>query len=208
MTCPKSPETVANYLDGSLSPVQRAAVDAHLANCQECRREVALLSDIPSWFSQWQEQPVPRWDRRAVTRGEQLVSRWLPWLQWAPAMASLVLVMAVVFNLQFSRDADGFTVAFGGEAQVLDEARLMELVEQFSEHQAQQQMRVMNAALTEFADSTANSLDDIIVWFETQRQQDMQMLEASFQEMLEREYETVRSMQQLASYVQSTSAMR
>lgn len=209
MTCPKLSETVANHLDDGLSPVQRAATEAHLANCPECRDAAASLGDMPAYLSQWQDQPVPRWDRKSVTRGQRAAARWQPWWQWTPVMASLALVIAVVFNLQISRDTDGFTIAFGaGSSRSADEAYLVQLVEQFSEQQAQQQMQMMNVVLTEFADSTASSLEDVIVWFESQRQQDLQMLEASFQEMLEREYETVRSMQQLASYVQLTSAVR
>jgi len=207
MTCPRSPETVANLLNDNLTPVQRTAAEAHLANCAHCRDALAALEGLPGSLLVWQDQAVPKWDRRQAARRQKhdVPGASWSWWQWAPVMASLVLALAVVFNLQISRTDDGFTVAFGGAASPVADAQVLEsLVAQYSE----QQLQVMNGALSEFADSTASSLEDVVRWIERQRQQDMQMLEASFQEMLEREYETVRSVQQLATYVQGSGNVR
>ncbi len=207
MTCPRSPETVANLLDDSLPPVQRTAAEAHLANCAACRDALAALEDLPNSLLAWQEQAVPGWDRRQAARAhKQGVSgaSW-SWWQWAPMMASLVLALAVVFNVQISHTNAGFTIAFGGAAAPAAEAQALEsLVARYNE----QQLQVMNETLSQFADSAAAGLEDVVRWIERQRQQDMQLLEASFQEMLEREYETVRSVQQLAMYVQASGNVR
>ena len=42
MTHPE--DQLAGYVDGSLTPAERAAVDPHLATCEVCREEVALAS--------------------------------------------------------------------------------------------------------------------------------------------------------------------
>jgi hypothetical protein len=42
-TCP-SAETLAQYLDGSLPPIQRAEVEAHLAACEDCFEQVAAVA--------------------------------------------------------------------------------------------------------------------------------------------------------------------
>lgn len=43
--CPES-ETLALYLEGGLSPEERARVTSHLAACDDCRRAVALTSSL------------------------------------------------------------------------------------------------------------------------------------------------------------------
>jgi hypothetical protein len=42
-TCP-SAETLAQYLDGSLSPKERAEVEAHIAACEDCFEQVAAVA--------------------------------------------------------------------------------------------------------------------------------------------------------------------
>ncbi|KKO11022.1 hypothetical protein LCGC14_0025070, partial [marine sediment metagenome] len=51
-------------------------------------------------------------------------------------------------------------------------------------------------------DNTADTLVQMADWFEQQRALDIQRMEAGFQQMLDRDYQTVNSVQQLASYVQ------
>ncbi len=54
MTCPEARELLSALLDDALSPAERQAIDAHLATCAECAREltelretVALLERLP-----------------------------------------------------------------------------------------------------------------------------------------------------------------
>ena len=42
-TCP-SAETLAQYLDGSLSPAQRAEVESHAASCEDCFEQIAAVA--------------------------------------------------------------------------------------------------------------------------------------------------------------------
>ena len=43
MTCDETRDTLSAYLDEALAPDERSLVDAHLAGCAECRRELEAL---------------------------------------------------------------------------------------------------------------------------------------------------------------------
>jgi hypothetical protein len=45
MTCPEARELLSALLDDALSPAERQTVDAHLATCAECPRELAALRE-------------------------------------------------------------------------------------------------------------------------------------------------------------------
>ena len=68
-----SDEDVAAYLDRVLSPSGRAAVQAHLADCEECRDRLMLASEI--------RRTAPTVERRP---------RWLPLGLSAAAVAAIV----------------------------------------------------------------------------------------------------------------------
>jgi hypothetical protein len=63
-TCP-SAETLAQYLDGSLSPVQRAEVEAHLAACEDCFEQVAAVAVLETE----REHATEDWGGKIVPRG-------------------------------------------------------------------------------------------------------------------------------------------
>ena len=46
MTAPHPQALISAYADGELSPSEAARVEAHLAACTECTRELALIKDI------------------------------------------------------------------------------------------------------------------------------------------------------------------
>ena len=57
MTHPE--ELLAGYVDGTLPAVERAAVDAHLAECARCRQDVALAASARSALGSLAEVPAP-----------------------------------------------------------------------------------------------------------------------------------------------------
>ena len=57
MTHPE--EHLAGYVDASLPPDERRAVDAHLADCERCRREVALASGARAALGSLAQVPAP-----------------------------------------------------------------------------------------------------------------------------------------------------
>jgi anti-sigma factor RsiW len=62
------------YVDGELTPAQRAEVDAHLASCPDCQQEVAELKTLAAGLAALpQLRPAPRFladVRRKIARGE------------------------------------------------------------------------------------------------------------------------------------------
>ena len=59
----------------------------------------------------------------------------------------------------------------------------------------------VETALRTHGETTADTLFQWMSWMEQQRQQDVQRMEAGFQQMLDRDFQTVDSVRQLASYV-------
>ena len=57
MTHPE--ELLAGYVDGTLPAHEQATVDAHLAECVRCRREVSLAASARSALGSLAEMPVP-----------------------------------------------------------------------------------------------------------------------------------------------------
>ena len=54
----------------------------------------------------------------------------------------------------------------------------------------------------QFGDSTTRSLEQVMAYFEAQRAEDLQLMQASYQRLADSDFQTIRSMQQLANYVQ------
>jgi predicted anti-sigma-YlaC factor YlaD len=48
MTCQETTLSLGVYLLGALEPTERAAVESHLADCSQCRSQLAELAELPS----------------------------------------------------------------------------------------------------------------------------------------------------------------
>jgi hypothetical protein len=57
MTHPE--ELLAGYVDGTLSPKERRAVDSHVADCSRCSREISLAAGARSALRSLMEVPAP-----------------------------------------------------------------------------------------------------------------------------------------------------
>lgn len=57
MTHPE--ELLAGYVDGTLSPQERAVVETHLAGCSKCSREIAMASSARSALRGLDDVPAP-----------------------------------------------------------------------------------------------------------------------------------------------------
>lgn len=51
MDCDEARITIGAYVLGSIDPIERALVDAHLVDCQECREELTGLAGLPALLS-------------------------------------------------------------------------------------------------------------------------------------------------------------
>lgn len=74
--------TLNLYLDGILDRHACAQVDAHLATCPPCQRELFALRALAASFDAWRAEPIPRdlsatvMTRIATRPAPALVSRW------------------------------------------------------------------------------------------------------------------------------------
>ncbi|WP_339857687.1 hypothetical protein [Pseudohongiella acticola] len=216
MSCHRTPEIVADHFDRELSPQAREQVQAHVQACEFCRAEIALLAPAQELLRSWQPEAAPEWPAPDWTRDHGPASHqprstlpkrrptmsWANAGRWLPLAASLVLSVAVLTQTRLDVSDQGWQVSFGSSAA---EAQLQQLDVYLAEQasiQQQQNQQMLAAALQEFGDSTTDSLEQMATWFEQQRELDIQRMEAGFQQLLDRDYQTVSSVQQLASYVQ------
>jgi hypothetical protein len=221
MACERTARLVADYFDEALSLQQRQALDLHGQQCPDCALALKEARQTHTQLMRWQQQAVPQWHRPALPQPhvQRPPLRWA-WWQWTPLAASCMLALAVVLNVQISTGTQGFAIRFGA-ASTLDttqlEARLAAFESQrqaalqtFSQALMQQQSadntRLMEAmidsVIEQVGDSTAHSLEQVIAYFESQRQQDLQLLQAGYQQLADSDYATIRSVEQLAMLVQ------
>lgn len=212
MTCHETANTLSTYFDESVGLQARKAVDAHLLVCPVCTAAVADAQAVNAHLRQWQEEAVPPWQRmpellHAKPRADK--PRFSFWGQWAPLASAFVLALAVMFNVQVDVNDNGFSVAFGGQGGVDADAVALQLAQfeqalsaRIEERQVDSNARLLETVIEQFGDSTSRSLEQVMVYFEAQRQQDLRLMEASYQRLVDSDYQTVRSMQQLANYVQ------
>lgn len=190
--CKLTPQVMADHLGARPGSTAGREAARHIAVCPDCQAELAGLEPVTARLRQWREQPVPAWNRRPQGRAPFWRNLWLRW-QWAPLAASMVLALAVVFNVRVGVNGDGWQIAFG-DTSAPSEAALTSLEERWQQALANTER--------ELADETVRHIESVVQWVEERREADLQMLEASFDQMLEREYETAQSVRQLASYVQ------
>jgi len=82
-TCP-SAETLAQYLDGSLSPAQRVKVESHIAGCEDCFEQVAAVAVLET---EREHAEGARAGEVAILTPAPARTRW-----WAAAVAAVVIV--------------------------------------------------------------------------------------------------------------------
>ena len=131
MTHPE--DLLAGYVDATISPSDRRDLDAHLATCDRCRREVALAREARTALSTLAAAPVPAdLADRALIESRRSTARGGPptWYRWATgaaaAAAVLLLVGIVVPRLSDSASEDASGPAAGaqsGAAQAESDAR-------------------------------------------------------------------------------------
>jgi hypothetical protein len=97
MTHPE--DLLADYVDGALTPPDRRDVDAHLASCDRCRREVTLARDARAALSNLAPAPTPaRLADRALDEARRSAARSGPstWYRWATGAAAAAAVLLLV----------------------------------------------------------------------------------------------------------------
>jgi hypothetical protein len=217
MACERTATLVADHFDDTLAPRQREALEQHASQCPDCAQALEAALQTQAHLLQWQPQRVPAWSRPRLPSAPEKSSslRWT-WWQWAPLAVSCVLALAVVLNVQISTGSQGMAIRFGATSTLdtaqLDarlaafdaqqQAALQSVTQALMQQQSDSNARLMEAVIEQVSDSTANSLEQVIAYFESQREQDLRLLQTSYQQLADSDYATIRSVEQLAMLVQ------
>ena len=226
MSCPKTHYLLQEYFSEGLSAVARNELDRHLADCAHCNAQLESVLLAQQDLQQWQEQRVPHWDRhlelfRQEHRIDRPVSRfWLSW-QWLPTAASLAMLCVLLFNVNVISNDSGFSISFAGpsasgsnlNAQLADfeqaqRLEMQQLVARVEGRQDSTSVQLLQAVMEQAQQSTADSLDQMYAYFEQQRLLDLQDMRAGYEQLVDSDYETIRSLQQLVNYVGYQSDIR
>ncbi len=110
-------ELLQDYLDGEVVPEQAQAIEAHLAGCADCARELASyrlvferLESLPLF------DPSPQLVERVLAQAMPAhPARWVKAAGWAYA-AALVATVGGLFAASFNPAARAWMAGLGGEA--------------------------------------------------------------------------------------------
>lgn len=219
MSCPKTHYLLQEYFSEDLSAVARNELERHLTDCVHCSAELESVLLAQQDLQQWQEQRVPHWDRHLeLFRQEHRLDRpvsgfWLSW-QWLPTAASLAMLVVLLFNVSVVSDDTGFSISFAGpsvsstnltaqlaEFEQLQRLELQQLVTRVESRQDSNNVQLLQAVMEQTQQSTADSFDQMYAYFEQQRLLDLQDMRVGYEQLVDSDYETIRSLQQLVTYV-------
>lgn len=226
MSCPKTHYLLQEYFSEDLSQVARNELDRHLSDCAHCNAELEAVLLVQQDLHQWQEQTVPHWDRglelyRQEHRVGRPVSRfWLSW-QWLPTAASLAMLCVLLFNVSVVSNDAGFSISFAGpsaaeasltaqlaEFEQAQRLEMQQLVTRVESRQDSNNVQLLQAVMEQTQQSTADSFDQMYAYFEQQRLLDLQDMRVGYEQLVDSDYETIRSLQQLVNYVGYQSDIR
>ena len=219
MSCPKTKHLLQEYFTDDLAPLIKEEIENHLNFCDHCREELEGLILVQSSLNQWQDQRAPHWDRgRELFRREHRVpgSRISFWnkLQWVPSAVSFAMLAILLLNVNIVSSDSGVSISFGVNESdsVLLESRLFafeqqqeiainELVQRIEDRQDSNNIELLQAVMDQTQQTTAENLDLIYAFFEQQRLQDLEDMRVGYQELVDSDYATIRSLQQIAQFV-------
>jgi anti-sigma factor RsiW len=113
MTCEQFDHLLDAYLDGTLDPVRRGEMDAHLAGCADCLQQTDLMRNVLATAMSLPKSispPRTLWPdiaARLAPRGGPQPARRIAWRRWAPLAAAAVLLVTVTAVLTFRLSRPG-----------------------------------------------------------------------------------------------------
>ena len=225
MQCPESARCLSAYILDELAPSDRKAFKNHLLGCAQCSAELASFERVNTVLNSWDDEALP--DSAAAHRerirnlaeplSKQEKASRLPlfnWWQWAPSALSFAVLVLVFMNASFLVDEDGFSVSFGGlkngasVEQMVDREELHQVIARLEQRQDQNNIALMQAVLNQTRESSEANFQQLFAFFEQQRLNDLEQVRASYDQFAESDFETLRSLQQLASYVSFNEIVR
>ncbi|MDP2283057.1 MAG: hypothetical protein Q8L06_02885 [Pseudohongiella sp.] len=167
------------------------------------------MKPVPVRLLRWQNQSMPDWDRSSMIKPVAIrnsipsrVRTIPPLAQWLPFAASIVLTIAVFTQARLEVNEQGWSVSFGtSSTSTLDAQQLDEYLTAYSRAQEANTREWVQSALKTHGETTADSVYQWMTYMEQQRELDVKRMEAGFEQLLDRDFQTVDSVRQLASYV-------
>ena len=100
LNCPEARDRLWGFIDGDVKGPERAALEAHLAECEACRRELALRRGVWALLELDAVPAAPDLSHRVLRRAarEERHRRHLARLRWA-ALAAACLVLALTLTV-------------------------------------------------------------------------------------------------------------
>ncbi len=195
---------VGALLDGTLPDSLRVRCEQALHDCEHCRASHAQALAYAAMASDWQQEPVPKWNR-ARHLVKPRVQQTPPWLSWGALAASVLAVVLVSTQAEIST-ADGLVIRFGGE---LQETRVQQLIATALAANTASQAAVLDARLADFATRQLDAsrlqfadwadsnrlerrqeLNLLLSGWQNQRLQDQQVYAARFNELTNEQIES------------------
>lgn len=101
MQCEQVQRELVGYQHGTLSPQERAAIEAHLSSCEACAEEATAMKEMGDMLSKglkdWVDQGVCPSDLAERIELSLRSARQRPWWQRWPAMVGAAASVAAVF---------------------------------------------------------------------------------------------------------------
>ena len=219
MSCPKTEHLLQEYFADNLATVAREELEKHLFECADCSHEMQALQKTQSSLQQWQEQRVPHWDRgmnlfqREHRAAAQKTRIWPVW-QWLPTAASFAMLAVMLMNVSVVSSEQGVAVSFGSASdaaatwraelaavQAQQNAELQSLITRVEDRLDSNNVRLLQAVMEQAQQTTAENFEQMYSYFEQQRLLDLQDMRVGYEQLVNSDYETIRSLQQLATFV-------
>ncbi len=226
MSCPKTHYILQEYFSENLATVARDELDKHLIECVYCNAQLESVLVAQQNLRQWQDQKTPHWDRvlelfRQEHRIDRPVSRfWISW-QWLPTASSLAMLCVLLFNVSVVSNDSGLSISFAGsyaldsnvntqlvEFEQAQRLEIKQLAARVASRQDSVNVQLLRAVMEQTQQSTADSFDQMYAYFEQQRLLDLQDMRAGYEQLVDSDYETIRSLRQLVNYVGYQSDIR
>lgn len=229
MSCPKTQHLMTEYFADDLSAVMREEIDRHLAGCATCRGELEVLLATRRELAGWRDERVPHWDRGLAQfrRDHVAVARGGSLWQWLPTSLSFAMLALVVFNVSISSGESGLSIRFGGgpdspgvaviEQRLADfeadqtrrqNQEMQAFLARMDERQDSNNLRLMQAVMDQAGQITSENFEQMYTYFDQQRQQDLQAMQASYEQLVSSDYQTIQNVQQLANFVRFQGDIR
>ena len=221
MSCNKTQHLLKEYFSDDLTPLAKSKIEEHIFSCGDCSAELESILLTQSSLTQWREQRVPHWDRgleqfRRDRYDPDLGSGFWRKLQWFPLAASLVMLTALMLNIRVLYDDEGFLFSVGSPdtesklQEFLDSQsqNLDSVIQRIEDRQDINNIELLEVVLMQTQQITAENLDAIYTLFEQQRLRDLEDMRVGYQQLVDSDYETIRSLEQLAQFVSYREQVR